>query len=92
MIGKCVVIFDNSRTDISACSKLKSEIFLFENPFLIFICSICPSMHGWCKFSPFVQTLNSSFISSMIASAAGMCFSCFLKSHLLTEINNPELM
>jgi hypothetical protein len=46
-------------------------------------------MHGsWVQIFALCQTLNSSFISSMIASAAGIA-SCFLKSHLLTEINNP---
>jgi hypothetical protein len=48
---------------ISACSKLKSEIFYFENPIPIFFIAFNLSFNAWmvgANFRPFVQTLNSS--------------------------------
>jgi hypothetical protein len=72
------VLFDNSRADIPACSKLKSKFFYFENQSGFFN-SINLSLNAWiANFRPLSKHGNS-FISSMIASAAGMRFFLFSK-------------
>jgi hypothetical protein len=64
---------------ISACSSLKLEIF-FENPVPMLLSHLTwLSKREWLGqiFVPLVHVINSSLISSIIASAAGMFFSVF---------------